>query len=326
MTSISPENEKLIRENFEYGNLSLLSEQTGMSIDSLRAWTYRRGIKRKAKVVSKRKLPQEQLDLIRSEYPCGDLDILSQKLGKSKHAISELARKYGIKREIDITRNGSLLPLFGKDLVTFYWLGFIAADGYISKNGHLMVSQAEKDKDTIYKFAEFLGSSVYCYESKTNPFIENSTTYRVNVSDKKLGRKIREMFGLLPDQKKTYTSIKIDFIDTEDQAMAFLIGYLDGDGSLNGKTYRVECYQTWYDTFKELVSKLPKFMHDKISLSIKYKKSHDKDYCIMRTNTSGGDYLRDFVKKHSLPASDRKFSLLCRIVEIPSLSDHQANL
>lgn len=255
------------------------------------------------------KLTEHEEQLLREHYEYGDFDNLCKLMNKKKHAISELARKRGLKRKIDTTRGGNLTPLFSKTLESFYWLGQIAADGYVSKRGHFMYSQAEKDKDTVEKLAVYLGSSVYSYGKSTESFSPEGMTYRVNISDINLGKKLREMFGLLPDQKKTYTGIKLDFIQTADQATAFLIGYLDGDGSLNKKMYRVECDISWFQTFKDLINKLSKELDDQTLLQIKFKKSQNKDFCQFSIRTTGANYLRKFAKDNNLPASKRKFTL-----------------
>lgn len=307
MSSIEKHKEKLILDNFEYGDMKELSEKTGMKIGTIYAWAHRRGLKRKAKRISWRKLPQNQLDLIKTEYPTGDLDKLSKKMGKNKHAIGELARKHGIKREIDITRNGSLEPLFSGSLESFYWLGLIAADGYVSKRGHFMLSQVEKDKETVDKLANYLGTSVYIMPTKKHGYNTNNTHYRVNISDIVLGKKLREMFGLSDADQKTYTGISLDFIKTEEQAIAFLVGFIDGDGSKDKcGSYKIECHKSWYSTFEKLVIKLGKSFND-YRLSVNYVKSKNDSYSNFSIRTTGSKQLRKFVVDYNLPASSRKF-------------------
>lgn len=307
MSSIEKHKEKLILDNFEYGNLKELSEKTGMKINTINGWAHRRGLKRKAKRISWRKLPQDQLDLIKSEYPKGNLDELSKKMGKNKHAISELARKYGIKREIDITRNGSLEPLFSGTLESFYWLGLIAADGYVSKRGHFMLSQTEKDKETVDKLANYLSTSIYVMPTKNCGYNTTNAHYRVNISDIVLGKKLREIFGLSDTDQKTYTGISLDFIKTEEQAVAFLIGFIDGDGSRDKSgSYRIQCHKSWYSTFEKLIIKLGKSFGD-YRLSVNYVTSRNDSFANFGIRSAGSKQLRKFVIDHNLPASSRKF-------------------
>lgn len=308
MTSIALWKSKLIMENFEYGDMKELSEKTQMKIGTIHGWARKRGLKRKAKIIGHNRLSEEESNLIYSEYPTGDLDALSKKLGKNKHAINEWARKRGIKRTIYIGRKGTLEPLFSKTLESFYWLGFIAADGYVSKTGHFMVSQAEKDKETLDKLAIYLNTNIYTMPAKTNGFKNTSVAYRINIADKVLGLKLRKMFGVRDDLPKTYTGIDLSFIKTKEQAAAFLIGYLDGDGSLNKNylSYTVECHKSWYETLKILIQKLPSDMQN-INLKIGFKKTHNKDYCQFRVKNDASKNIIKFAKDNNLPCSSRKF-------------------
>lgn len=308
MSSIENWKAELIMENFEYGDMKELSEKTHMKIGTIHGWARKRGLKRKAKRVASRKLSEEHENLLLKMYPSGDFDLLAEKLGKNKHAISELARRRGLKREVCDQRKGTLEPLFSKTLESFYWLGFIAADGYISKTGHFMVSQSEKDKETIDKLAVYLNTSIYIVPRQKSGFDSEALIYRVNVADKVLGIKLREMLGIQDDLPKTYTGINLDFIKTEEQASAFFIGYLDGDGSLNKKSisFTVECHASWYETLKKLMFKLPKEMQN-INLRVSLKKSHNKDYCQLSVRNSSSLSLIKFAHENNLPCSSRKF-------------------
>lgn len=309
--SIEKWKSELILENFEYGDMKDLSEKTKMKIGTIHAWARNHGLKRKAKRVVSHKLSKEFEDLIIKEYPLGDLDELSKKLNKSKHAISELANRRGIKRIACDIRKGTLEPLFSKTLESFYWLGFIAADGYISKTGHFMVSQSEKDKETIDKLAIYLKTNVYLVPFSKSSFKSNSLVYRVNVADKVLGIKLRKMFDIKDDLPKTYTGINLDFIKNEDQAVSFLCGYLDGDGSLSKQrlSYTVECHKSWYETLKILIKKLPQNMQD-INLRIKFKRSVNKDYCLFSVKSKSAKFVVEFAHKNNLPCSTRKFPII----------------
>jgi hypothetical protein len=250
--------------------------------------------------------------LIKENYATCDLNWLSSKTGQSVHSLREWARRHKLKRTINLQRNGDMSPLLSETLESFYWLGFIAADGYIYKNGHLMVSQSVKDKETIFKLAKYLKTSVYKYKSKKGGFRKKeSTTYRVNISDKIIGIKIREMFNVQKNSPKTYTGISLDFIKSSKQAAAFLCGFIDGDGSLNkkDKIYKVECHQSWFATLSTLMEKCPKVFKD-FDLSIKKVKSKKSPYTVLRFRISSSKYIRKFAQKFKLPCSKRKFTLL----------------
>lgn len=232
-----------------------IAEILGVSKHTVAAYAQRLGLRR-PKTPNPNSFSKEKEALIRAEYPAGDLDLLAEKLNMKVHAISEWARKRNIKREIDIRRKGSLEPLFSETLESFYWLGYLAADGYVARLGHLMFSQSEKDKDSVYQFATYVGSNVYIYESKSGYVKTPRLVYRVNVCDLILGPKLRKMWGLSDTQTKTYSSITFDFIKTKEQAMAFLIGFFDGDGYrrevISGK---IEVHASWFSFLSKLSDK-----------------------------------------------------------------------
>jgi hypothetical protein len=283
-----------------------LSKETGMKIGTICAWARKRNLKRLVKTKTKRcnAITDEQWTLIREMYPTGDLDLLAQKLNKKRHAISELARKKGIKRLINSHRNGDLSILLDSSLMSMYYLGFIAADGYITKAGHLMISQSIKDKDSIDKMAKYLKTDV---KEIYRQGFSKSTCYRIAICDQHIGVQIREMFGLKENETKTYDGIKLDFIKTPEQAAAFFIGCLNGDGSRNKQTFTIECYETWFEIYKNLLEKLPKSMQN-MSISVDFKKSHNKNYCVLRTRKSATQSLVEFAKLHGLPLADRKLN------------------
>lgn len=211
------------------------------------------------------KLPLDVEFDIRENYEYGDLNELSKRIKRRKHTISEWARRHGLKRIIktipiknrdNIYRKGDISSLLNGSLQSFYWLGQLASDGYISKNGHLMFSQSEKDKHIVYEFADFVKSNVYIFTGSDGFAKRKSLTYRVNIQDHILGKKIREMWNLKDGQRKTYSSISLDFISTKEEALAFFAGFHDGDGSYykkgNGK---IEIHSSWLKTLNLLCEK-----------------------------------------------------------------------
>lgn len=307
MSSIEQWKADLITKEYATCDIYWLSEKTGMKVGTLRAWARKRQIRREViqKTINPNWLTEDQVKLIEEMYPTGDLDILSQKLNKNKHAIEELARKRGIRRLVCTQRRGDLSPLFDKSLISMYWLGFIATDGYISKDGHLMISQSIKDKDSLDIMSEYLKTSVHEINVDHTTFKDKYKSYRISICDKVLGKKLRQMFGLSDGQTKTYDGIKLSFINNESQAIAFLVGCLNGDGSRQKTSFRIECHNSWFLVYKDLLTKLPSNMLD-ISLSIQLKKSVSKEFCVLRTRKSTTDAIVDFAIKNQLPLAPRK--------------------
>lgn len=191
-------------------------------------------------------LSEKDERLILDMYEYGDFDELSSLVGRSKHAISEWARKRGIKRQTNDKRKGDISILLNDSLQSFYWLGLLASDGYVSKDGHLMFSQGEKDKEIVESFASYVKSSVYEFKVESGYNTQPRKIFRVNVKDTDVGTEIRRMWGMTDTDQKTYSSISPDFLKSEQQSMAFLIGFFDGDGYLTPNNVgKIEVHSNW---------------------------------------------------------------------------------
>lgn len=308
MNKITEKIKEQIKEKYSVSHNDDLALELNIGLSTLEKWARILKLKKNKDYKSKAKLERENyINLLKKYYPTSKNEELEKIFNKNIHAIQEMARRYKIKKLINERRKGTIEPLFNNSIESFYWLGFLAADGYISKNGHLMFSQVEEGKEEVFKFAKFVNTKVYEFERKNSYFPYNMTKYyRVNIYDKILGKKIRNMWGLSDSDKKTYSGINLDFIKSEDQACAFLIGFLDGDGwySKKGKTYKIECHKNWIETLAKLCNKLPK--ECKFEAKVKYRKDKDRSYLVGYIKQKESLYLREFAKSNNL-GSRKKF-------------------
>lgn len=112
-----------------------------------------------------------------------------------------------------------------KDLINSYWAGFIAADGNIKQPKYgqkiLTITLAEKDKEHLEKFKNFLKSNkpIYTFKNGACSF-EISSNDICNDLISNFNLKEKKTFDLLPPNlNKNY-------------ALAYIIGYIDGDGCI----------------------------------------------------------------------------------------------
>lgn len=277
-----------------------IAEIMGVSRHTVTSYAKKLGLSR-PKAESWNKLSESDERMIMENYEYGDFDELSNKIGKSKHAISEWARKRGLVRKIEVRRNGDLSKLLDGSLESCYWHGVLASDGYISKNGHLMFSQGEKDKDVVFSFAKFIDSKVYEFDVESGYKLEKRRIYRVNVSDKKIGKQIREMWGLKDGEQKTYSGMKLDFLDTEDKAKAFFIGMFDGDGYLTkNKIGKIEIHKNWLQCLIELNFKC------RFESKIKINKRGFANLFLKKSSMS---LLKKFINEFNIPHNPRKWDI-----------------
>lgn len=118
-----------------------------------------------------------------------------------------------------------------------YWLGFLYADGYISKGNCVELTVQLKDRDIVEKFKKFIkAENKFIFSKKWN-------TIRYAFNSKQI---VKDLKKLGCENAKTYT-VKFP---TSDQVPKYLLrhfvrGYFDGDGCLGfrfGKKLKYSIY------------------------------------------------------------------------------------
>lgn len=108
------------------------------------------------------------------------------------------------------------------DELPAYWLGFLFADATVWRS-NLAIALAEKDKNHLYKFEDFIG----CGRRTKEIMVGKYRAVRLGVSDVKLADKLRELC-VEPHRPRGVELIqKIPEISLNH----FLRGWFDGDGS-----------------------------------------------------------------------------------------------
>lgn len=108
-----------------------------------------------------------------------------------------------------------------------YWLGFLAADGNVSKHGQLSLQLAAKDLDHLKKFYQFMGGKSKITKIITHLDKNKYIGYRVSFKSNKLIQDLAK-YNILPAKSKTLTlpnNIPIQYLPS------FILGLVDGDGS-----------------------------------------------------------------------------------------------
>lgn len=114
----------------------------------------------------------------------------------------------------------NLSILLNESIETYYWIGFLMADGHFSKSNRLTLVLSIKDKNHLIKFANYIKCQIREYYNKV----------KVNPQDKYHISQIKNKFKI--SNKKTYFPCDITNIKDTNLFLAWLIGYIDGDGSI----------------------------------------------------------------------------------------------
>ena len=138
------------------------------------------------------------------------------------------------------------------------------ADGHLSPRGELCICLSGKDKDYLKVLAEHLKCKITLRIKSGGFSKENSEFVDLRIQDKKFQEK---WYSILEyTNPKTYNPPKLDIFYTKDLLIYFLIGLIDGDGSIwisnqteanhGSISLRIEVHPNWKDRFIELFSKI----------------------------------------------------------------------
>lgn len=124
---------------------------------------------------------------------------------------------------------------------TYYWIGFILADGHIENQTRLSVTLANKDINHLLKLKDFLGIETLHHN-------KNGTSYICGM-DSKIIRQFSKKFNIVSN--KTQNPANVSNIKDSDLLLALKIGFIDGDGSIGFQSgrkdciLRIKCHNSW---------------------------------------------------------------------------------
>jgi hypothetical protein len=259
---------------------------------------------------------EEQINLLIKTYAHSTKKELCELFPtKSWSAIKQKAcGKLNLKKEVSgRTKNGNVEKLLLDDLISFYWMGLLLADGSFDKDGRMNISLGDKDKQHIEKLALFLNSSVKTYTRKTN-FSDSATTHSISILSTYYGQKIRDKFDLHLNKTENppdFSKYVIDF--TEDQFLSLLIGFIDGDGYIHTKkdgkqTIKIEIHPSW----KSNLEQVEKFIYSKFPYKKRTKvltKINTRGYASLEfSNSLQVADIKRFAITKNLPFLERKWN------------------
>jgi len=223
------------------------------------------------------------------------------------NSIKEMARRLGLKRIIEY-RKGDLSPLLKENNVAYYWMGFIMADGWISKEGQLVVGLSKKDKCHLEKLAKLLKTNINTIECEETEFFgkkyKREKPVRIAVQDKVLGLKLKNKMNI--SIRKTYNPPDLSFLNTNNKFFSFLAGFIDGDGSFSKNKYnvyfRIECHKNWIKNFKYIKKRIDNCILNDIKI-----KKLEKSVLLSSGNNLFLNKLKNYILKLNIPIMERKW-------------------
>lgn len=195
----------------------------------------------------------EEINFLKEHYQTAPQHYLSTNLQNRKwKSISKKASILGLER-ISILRKANLSILLEETPITYYWLGFLMADGGFTDR-RLQLGVAHKDLNHLKIFRDFVGSSNKIGKVKNKH--SGKLHYRIKIACIKVIQALKDKFKI--SNRKTYEPCDISNIPDE-LMFSLIIGFIDGDGSLyntSGQTFRLSVvgHPNWLSNFATMKS------------------------------------------------------------------------
>lgn len=184
---------------------------------------------------------EQEESIIKDKYPTATYTELLELLpSRTKMSIKQRARILGVARKPQCRRCSYITAKYNRNreffttlnLLNCYWAGFIAADGGIDYNHHrLYIKLSATDHEHLEQFKEdtkFEGPIKRFWEESikgTNEFSKIVIDSAADWIDD-----LDNWFNI--KQGKTHNLIGPNLDPNSDLALAFIAGYIDGDGSI----------------------------------------------------------------------------------------------
>lgn len=255
---------------------------------------------------------KDELSILKNNYnKMKTIDLLKLLPKRSLISIKQMIWKNKLFLKGRNRRMYNLEKLLGNTNETYYWIGFLLADGHFNKkNNRIHLSIHKKDIVQIQRFSDFI-------EGKC--VIKNDRNcVLVAASNKQIVPLIKQKFDINNNKSHIPPNIEI-FKKMEDELfLSLLIGYIDGDGNITNqsrnktKTYgviRIKSHSAWFDIFKYFEERLYQIFQ--INHHKYFTRIDKQGYCsLIFSNSIIGKTLKKFIITNKLPAMERKWNII----------------
>jgi hypothetical protein len=249
-----------------------------------------------------------------------NVDDMATYLKRPASSIRTKLRALSLNNQLKKTgRESKAKILLSDELASYYWIGFILADGWITKKGkgtvnEIGVSVSCLDYQHILKFANFCGVAVRSHTRNTN-FKNSACMCDVSLSiAEPTTSAIIDKFGL--NYRKSYNPPNVKLYEkfTNLQRFSLILGYLDGDGSIidrqNGANRQiilsVQAHHSWKEFLQFTLDELQNISSVKIRSTVGI---NSRDHCqISITKISLLREVKRLAISNNIPLLERKWN------------------
>lgn len=197
------------------------------------------------------------------------------------------------------------------DTEACYWWGIIMADGCLTRT-QLILSLEQKDREHLQKFSDYTGMQMQYIERKNdyNPIVPQRM-WRVAMTSKYQLSIWNKMFSI--SGRKTYNPPDLSLFNKDrEKFRAFIVGFIDGDGSISFSNKRgymgITCHSSWEKIFNDFQKYLLEYF------GIKSTITRPKEGLISIRISSHSHLLKLLEISKGLPVLDRKWEKI-KIIE-----------
>lgn len=296
------EQDEYLRQH--YGRLSTATVAThlGRSVMSVQA---RAGQALKLDYFRDIRWTEAEVETLKRLYPLAPLDkLLSHFPHRPRKQIKAMAKEMKLRR-LDWNRHlilGKLDRLIDGSPTGYYWLGFLLADGHFAAQRRLRLTLAIKDLGHLKRFGAYIGFGGHM---KVTPIRAS-----IAVMDRLTVGEICRRFSIQSNKTENPPPPSVFDQLTDDQFVALLIGFIDGDGSIRlrssgANAIAIKCHGTWLTVLNSFLRRLNHIAREDTPLG----KLNARGYArIHITKQSLCRYLRNETERLQLPVLDRKWS------------------
>ena len=199
--------------------------------------------------------------------------------------------------------NNNVKRLLSEELESFYWMGFTAADGHIGNNKRILIGLSSKDEEHLKRFSDYVG--IKNISRRNNGKFKSSY---VSAQDSKYVPMIALKYGLTHNKTSNPPDVEILAKFKKDEILSFIIGFIDGDGSIK------HCYKRkdWVIAIKTHHSWLNILsFFQKTVCGKETAKINKEGYANMTiTDVPATVALKRFALEHDLPIMERKWNII----------------
>ena len=192
--------------------------------------------------------------------------------------------------------------LLEENLESYYWIGFILADGHIDGNKRLQITLKSIDYEHLKKLGNYI---------KCNVKLHNRNNYEscsLSVQDSKYVPLLTEKFDINSNKTKFPPTKDIFEKMDKDKLKSLIIGFIDGDGRISNQANRkdfflsIKCDKSWFNVLKIFNVEI-----DDVNRTIINNYGYAK-FCV--SNTAKLKKLKQFAINNNLPILNRKWNII----------------